>query len=204
MIIAQAGHAGRVTVATNMAGRGVDIILGGNPEFEGKQEALAQGLVPESPEFDEFVRDVRAGQEGRVGAGAREGRRRRRPVRDRHRATRVTPHRQPAPRTFRTSGRPRRVALLPVPRRRAHAAVRRRPPADDHGPPQAPRGPADRGEDGHARDRARAEQRRAAELPDPQGRPRLRRGPEHAADDHLRRPHEAARRRGLLGAGDAR
>ena len=56
MIIAQAGHAGAVTVATNMAGRGVDIILGGNPEFEGKQEALAQGLVPETPEFDEFVR----------------------------------------------------------------------------------------------------------------------------------------------------
>ena len=55
-IIAQAGHAGTVTVATNMAGRGVDIILGGNPEFEGKQEALAQGLVPETAEFDEFVR----------------------------------------------------------------------------------------------------------------------------------------------------
>ncbi len=57
MIIAQAGHAGGVTVATNMAGRGVDIILGGNPEFEGKQEALAQGLEPETPEFDEFVRN---------------------------------------------------------------------------------------------------------------------------------------------------
>ena len=32
-IIAQAGHAGAVTVATNMAGRGTDIVLGGNPEF---------------------------------------------------------------------------------------------------------------------------------------------------------------------------
>ncbi len=57
LIIAQAGHAGAVTVATNMAGRGVDIILGGNPEFEGKQEALAQGLEQETPEFDQFVRD---------------------------------------------------------------------------------------------------------------------------------------------------
>jgi preprotein translocase subunit SecA len=56
MIIAQAGHVGQVTVATNMAGRGVDIILGGNPEFEGKQEALAQGLAPETTEFDEFTR----------------------------------------------------------------------------------------------------------------------------------------------------
>jgi preprotein translocase subunit SecA len=56
LIIAQAGHAGQVTVATNMAGRGVDIILGGNPEFEGKREALAQGLQPETTEFDEFTR----------------------------------------------------------------------------------------------------------------------------------------------------
>ncbi len=56
MIIAQAGHAGAVTVATNMAGRGVDIILGGNTEFEGKQEALARGLEQETPEYDEFVR----------------------------------------------------------------------------------------------------------------------------------------------------
>jgi preprotein translocase subunit SecA len=55
MIIAQAGHAGAVTVATNMAGRGVDIILGGNPEFEAKQEAVARGLEPETPEHDEFV-----------------------------------------------------------------------------------------------------------------------------------------------------
>jgi preprotein translocase subunit SecA len=57
MVIAQAGHAGAVTVATNMAGRGVDIILGGNPEFEGKQEALVQGLVPETEEYDRFVRE---------------------------------------------------------------------------------------------------------------------------------------------------
>ncbi|HYZ92492.1 MAG TPA: preprotein translocase subunit SecA [Actinomycetota bacterium] len=57
MIIAQAGHAGAVTVATNMAGRGVDIILGGNTEFEGKQEALARGLEQETPEFDQFVRE---------------------------------------------------------------------------------------------------------------------------------------------------
>jgi preprotein translocase subunit SecA len=55
MIIAQAGHAGSVTVATNMAGRGVDIILGGNPEFEAKQEALVRGLEPETPSHDEFL-----------------------------------------------------------------------------------------------------------------------------------------------------
>jgi preprotein translocase subunit SecA len=38
MIIAQAGRIGAVTVATNMAGRGVDILLGGNPEYLARQE----------------------------------------------------------------------------------------------------------------------------------------------------------------------
>jgi preprotein translocase subunit SecA len=42
-IIAQAGRLGAVTVATNMAGRGVDIILGGNPEGMARQEMAAAG-----------------------------------------------------------------------------------------------------------------------------------------------------------------
>jgi preprotein translocase subunit SecA len=37
-IVAQAGRKGMVTIATNMAGRGTDILLGGNPEFMAKQE----------------------------------------------------------------------------------------------------------------------------------------------------------------------
>ena len=37
-IIAQAGRLGAITIATNMAGRGTDIILGGNPEFEAKKD----------------------------------------------------------------------------------------------------------------------------------------------------------------------
>ena len=37
-IVAQAGRLGTVTIATNMAGRGTDILLGGNPEFLAKQE----------------------------------------------------------------------------------------------------------------------------------------------------------------------
>ena len=52
-IIAQAGRVGAVTVATNMAGRGVDIKLGGNPEELAKGEMKRQGLVPESPEYKE-------------------------------------------------------------------------------------------------------------------------------------------------------
>ena len=42
-IIAQAGRLGAVTIATNMAGRGTDIILGGNPDFEAKREMRRQG-----------------------------------------------------------------------------------------------------------------------------------------------------------------
>ena len=48
-IIAQAGRPGAVTVATNMAGRGVDILLGGNPENMAGAETRAAGLDPESP-----------------------------------------------------------------------------------------------------------------------------------------------------------
>lgn len=43
-IVAQAGKLGAVTIATNMAGRGTDIMLGGNPEFLAKQEMRKQGL----------------------------------------------------------------------------------------------------------------------------------------------------------------
>ncbi len=46
-IIAEAGRAGAVTIATNMAGRGTDIMLGGNPEHMAKQEMMRMGLRPE-------------------------------------------------------------------------------------------------------------------------------------------------------------
>jgi len=49
-IVAQAGRLGGVTVATNMAGRGVDIILGGNAEQLARRDVLAEGLDPESEE----------------------------------------------------------------------------------------------------------------------------------------------------------
>ena len=44
-IVAQAGRKGMVTIATNMAGRGTDILLGGNPEFMAKKESLKKGLA---------------------------------------------------------------------------------------------------------------------------------------------------------------
>ena len=46
-IVAQAGRAGAVTIATNMAGRGTDILLGGNPEFLSRDLLLQRGIVPE-------------------------------------------------------------------------------------------------------------------------------------------------------------
>jgi preprotein translocase subunit SecA len=51
-IIAQAGRLGAVTVATNMAGRGVDIRLGGNPEEMARIELRKKGIEPESEGYD--------------------------------------------------------------------------------------------------------------------------------------------------------
>ena len=74
-IIAQAGRKGAITLATNMAGRGVDIILGGNPPVESEQEAVRQlgGLHVvgterhESRRIDNQLRG-RAGRQGDPGS----------------------------------------------------------------------------------------------------------------------------------------
>ena len=50
-IVAEAGRLGAVTIATNMAGRGTDIILGGNPEFEAKREMKALEFTDEQISF---------------------------------------------------------------------------------------------------------------------------------------------------------
>ena len=60
-IVAQAGHYGAVTIATNMAGRGTDILLGGNPEFLArramKQKGYEDAVVEEATGFNENVGD---------------------------------------------------------------------------------------------------------------------------------------------------
>ena len=56
-IIAQAGRYGAVTIATNMAGRGTDILLGGNAEYLAKEELLAQGITPETTENYEQIKN---------------------------------------------------------------------------------------------------------------------------------------------------
>ncbi len=58
-VIAEAGRPGAVTIATNMAGRGVDIKLGGNPEHMTHQELTKLGLSPEDgEEYDRMWDDV--------------------------------------------------------------------------------------------------------------------------------------------------
>lgn len=67
-IVLQAGRLGAVTVATNMAGRGVDILLGGNPEGMAAREVAAQGLDLETDEgqalyaklLDKFQQECKA------------------------------------------------------------------------------------------------------------------------------------------------
>ncbi len=63
-VVAQAGRRGGVTVATNMAGRGVDIILGGNPELLAQHELAAEGVDLDSEEglalLDERQKEVEA------------------------------------------------------------------------------------------------------------------------------------------------
>jgi preprotein translocase subunit SecA len=76
--IAEAGAPGAVTIATNMAGRGVDIKLGGNPEHLARLELAKLGLQQGAPDFDEhYAKVLRAGARGR------------RPTHHRHRASRV-------------------------------------------------------------------------------------------------------------------
>ncbi len=68
LIIAQAGKKGTVTIATNMAGRGTDIILGGNPDFSARAdmrvenftEELIEQAVSHAPTDDEDIKRARA------------------------------------------------------------------------------------------------------------------------------------------------
>ncbi|MBV8957030.1 MAG: preprotein translocase subunit SecA, partial [Solirubrobacterales bacterium] len=64
--IAEAGAPGAVTIATNMAGRGVDIKLGGNPEHLTRIELVKLGLQPEMPDYEEHYATVLPDVEERV------------------------------------------------------------------------------------------------------------------------------------------
>ena len=64
--IAGAGRPGAVTIATNMAGRGVDIKLGGNPEQLTRNELAKLGLKPGDPDYDEQFAELLPTLEARV------------------------------------------------------------------------------------------------------------------------------------------
>ncbi len=68
-IVAQAGHWGAVTIATNMAGRGTDILLGGNPDFLARRALRQEGL-------DEEVIEEAVGHNEHVGEEVLEARKR--------------------------------------------------------------------------------------------------------------------------------
>jgi preprotein translocase subunit SecA len=68
-IIAEAGAPGAVTIATNMAGRGVDIKLGGNPEHLTQLELAKLGLRPGDPDYDERFAQVLPSLEAKVEEG---------------------------------------------------------------------------------------------------------------------------------------
>ncbi len=61
-IIAQAGRIGAVTIATNMAGRGTDILLGGNPEFLAKEILRKKGKTPENASEEEYKEALKEAQ----------------------------------------------------------------------------------------------------------------------------------------------
>ena len=78
-IVAQAGRIGAVTIATNMAGRGTDIVLGGNPEtmaWAVLQDKYATRLDVPREEWESLVERNRAARkdEGRRRAGQAVGR----------------------------------------------------------------------------------------------------------------------------------
>ena len=118
-IVAQAGVPGAITIATNMAGRGTDIQLGGNAEMRIERELAGVEGEERAPR----ARRRSATRSQPQGEGAR----RRRPLRARHRAPRIPPHRQPAARPLRPSGRPGPLEILPVAAGRPDAHLRLRP-----------------------------------------------------------------------------
>ena len=59
-IIAQAGRVGAVTIATNMAGRGTDILLGGNAEYLAKEKLESMGITPDSSDYERIKDEVLA------------------------------------------------------------------------------------------------------------------------------------------------
>ena len=135
-IVAQAGRSGAVTIATNMAGRGTDILLGGNPEVMAA-EILHKARHQRAGGVAGAVPGGAGGGRPGLRRGPRSGHRRRRAAHPGHRAPRGAADRQPAARPRRPAGRPGQQPLLPVAGGRPDAALRVRSGQQHHGPPWA-------------------------------------------------------------------
>jgi preprotein translocase subunit SecA len=166
-IIAQAGREKAVTIATNMAGRGTDILLGGNPDFLAKALLSKSGLDPATAPAEAREQGLATGEEDHR-PGARPRGRTGRAAHHRHRAPRVAPDRQSAPGPLRAPGRSRLLALLSVARGRPPADLRLRAHPAHHGSPGDGGRRAHRAQARHPRDRHRAEAGGDAELRDSQ------------------------------------
>ena len=207
-IVAQAGRKATVTIATNMAGRGTDILLGGNAEFMARQQTLAEEVAEKLPKgqekfvdddefvyffhLDNFYRVPRAHYERIFGAFKRQTDAEHDEVVNLgglhivgDRAPRSAPHRQPAARPRRPSGRPGFVTLLSLARRRPDAHLRVGSHLRPHAAPGDGRRCADRAQDGDQRHRPRPEAGGGAELLRPQAPARVRRRHEQAARKRL-------------------
>ena len=158
-IIAQAGKYGAVTIATNMAGRGTDIVLGGNAEFMARQEMRRQGwqeeLISESTSYndtdDEEILKARA-----------EFKKYYEEFKEQNRT--ASSGRQSAAGTFRPSGRPGLLTFLYLAGRRPDEAVRFRKADKCRKHAGTGRRPAHRAQNAFKRDRKRAAQSRGKEL----------------------------------------
>ena len=152
-IVAEAGVPGAITIATNMAGRGTDIKLGGSLDMRIQQETA--GIEDEAEKASEDRADqgrrrtlprhraeVGRGRRDRTGQGRQaraDGAEARRALHHRLGAARVPPHRQPAARPLRPPGRSRALEILPVAGRRSDAHLRLRP-ARQHAAAARPEG----------------------------------------------------------------
>ena len=185
-IVAQAGRLQAVTVATNMAGRGVDILLGGNPEGLALRDLRAQGLDLDVARGRGPARP--AAHAKYLGETQAEGDK----IRElgglyvlgteRHESRRIDNQLRGRAGRQGDPGESRFYLSLEDDLMRLFATGRHQL-GDGQGPP---RRHAPRGEDGLEGDRAGADHRRAEERRDPQERPQVRRGPQRAAQGDLR------------------
>ncbi len=214
--VAQAGRKGTVTIATNMAGRGTDILLGGNPEFMARQQLLGEQKAERLPKGEErftdddefvhfyhldgFYKAPRADWDRVFNHFKQQTDAEHKEVVDvgglhiigteRHEARRID--NQLRGRAGR-QGDPGLVAVLHVARRRSDAHLRLRSHRRPHAAPRNGRRRAHRARHGDQGDRARAETGRGAELRHQKTPPRVRRRHEQAAREHLRAAPRAAR-----------